>query len=249
MHVKDKVIIVTGASSGIGLATAKLLSQKGSKLVMAARSRDKLQQLSKQLPNSIPVVADMTKLLQIENMVKQAMEHFGRIDVLINNAGQGYDAYVENIDLEVFHYIFELDLIGPIVAMQQVIPIMRKQGGGAIVNISSGAAFMTLPGFSPYSCMKSALTNISLTATQELKAENIVVSTVYPYITATDFEKNTIKGPALTETKEEEEERSSAFAKADTAEYVAQKVLEAIETGVAELFAHDWMKNLRQKQT
>jgi short-subunit dehydrogenase len=236
MKVKDKVVIVTGASSGIGLATAKLLVGKGAKLVLVSRSREKLMRLSGELPNSLAVPADMTRTSEIEGMIKQAMERFGRVDVLINCAGQGYDAPVEKTNVDTFHRIFDLDVVGPLVAMEHVIPIMRKQGGGVIVNISSGTALMYLPYNGAYSGLKRALANISLTAREELKKDNIVVSVVYPYATFTDFEKNTIKDAVP-----EREEGGLPFP-ADTAEYVAQKILEGIENGEPEIFAHDWMK-------
>ena len=182
----------------------------------------------------------MTKIPEIKRMVDQTHEHFGRVDILINNAGQGYDSPVERTDIDTFHYIFDLDVIGPLVAMQQAIPIMRKQGEGAIINISSGTALMYLPNMSAYSASKRALAGISLTAREELKADNISVSVVYPYITLTDFEKNTIK--ALSDKREQ---GSSPF-QADTAEYVAQKILDGIESGEAEIFAHDWMKKMTE---
>ena len=126
-------------------------------------------------------------------MVSRAMEHFGRIDILVNNAGQGYDAPVEKTEIPTFRYIYDLNVIGPLVAMQQVIPIMREQGGGTIINISSGTALMNLPGMSPYSSSKRALAGISLAAREELQADNIVVSVVYPYITRTGF-RRTLSG-------------------------------------------------------
>ena len=240
MDVNGKVAIVTGASAGIGLATAKLLSTKGVKLVLVARSKDKLEKLSRELPNAIAITADVSKVEEVKIMVKQAFEHFGRIDILINNAGRGYDVPVEKTDLEIFRYLFDLDLVGPVAAMKEAIPIMRNQRGGAIVNISSGTALMHLPNMGPYSAMKSALAQISLTAREELEADKIAVSVVYPYITLTDFEKNTFKDASVEE-QEETPEAQEAFAKADTPEYVAQKIVEAIESGVAEVFAHDWM--------
>lgn len=91
MEVEGKVVIVTGASSGIGLATAKLLTQKGAKVVLVSRSRDKLEKISQQLPYSFVVPADMSKPEDIKRMVKQVQNHFGRIDILVNDAGQGYD--------------------------------------------------------------------------------------------------------------------------------------------------------------
>src|SRR5208337_3123807 len=176
MDIKGKVAIVTGASSGIGLATAKLLSSKGAKLVLVARSKDKLDKLSKELPKAVAVTADISKVEDVKNMVKQAYEHFGRIDILVNNAGRGYDVPVEKTDLEIFHYIFDLDVVGPLVAMKEAIPIMRRQGGGTIVNVSSGTALMYLPNNGPYSGLKKALAHLSLTARAELGKDNIVVS-------------------------------------------------------------------------
>jgi short-subunit dehydrogenase len=244
MDINGKVAIVTGASSGIGYATAKILSSKGAKLVLVARSKDKLENLAKQLPNAVVVVADVSKAEEVKTMIKKANDHFGRVDILINNAGRGYDAPVEKTDIDVFHYIFDLDVVGPVVAMKEVIPIMRRQGGGAIVNVSSGTALMYLPNNGPYSGLKRALAHISLTAREELKDDKIVVSVVYTYITLTDFEKNTIKDSSLQE-QQETAEAQEAFSKADPPEYTAQRIVEGLESGEAEIFGHDWM-NRRQ---
>lgn len=241
MDIEGKVAIVTGASSGIGLATAKLLSSKGAKLVLVARSKDKLEALAKELPDSIAVSADISKVEDVKSMIKHVHQHFGRIDLLINNAGRGYDAPVERTDIEIFHYIFDLDVVGPVVAMKEVIPLMRKQGGGTIINVSSGTALMYLPNNGPYSGLKRALAHISLTAREELEKDNIVMSVVYPYITLTDFDKNTIKDASV-QGHEEAPEAQEAFKKADPPEYTAQRIVEGIESGEAEIFGHDWMK-------
>lgn len=230
MDINGKVAIVTGASSGIGLATAKLLSSKGAKLALVARSKDKLEKLAKELPGALAIPADVSKVEEVKNMVKQAFEHFGRIDILINNAGRGYDVPAEKTDGEIFHYLFDLDVVGPVVAMKEAIPIMRKQGGGAIVNISSGTALMYLPNMGPYSALKAALAQISLTAREELKEDNIDVTVVYPYITLTDFDKNTFKDASVQE-QEETPKAQEAFAKADSPEYAAQKIVEGVESG------------------
>ncbi|MGD0495494.1 MAG: SDR family NAD(P)-dependent oxidoreductase [Candidatus Bathyarchaeia archaeon] len=238
MNLQDRLVIVTGASSGIGLATARLLAKQGAKLALVSRSKGELEQLSDDLPGSLAVPADMTRIYDIESMIRRTMEHFGRIDVLMNCAGQGYDAPVEKTNIDTFHHIFDLDVVGPVVAMELVIPIMRNQGGGTIVNVSSGTALMYLPYNGAYSALKRALANISLTAREELKKDNIVVSVVYPYMTLTNFEKNTIKDAV----PEGGEQDGGPPFPADTAEYVAQKILEGIESGEAEIFAHDWMK-------
>jgi short-subunit dehydrogenase len=207
-----------------------------------ARSKEKLKKISKELPGSLIIQADMTKVEQIEEMVKKVKDHFGKVDILINNAGQGYDASIEDTNIDEFHKLFDLDVVGPLIAMQQVVPIMRKQGGGVIINISSGTALMALPNMSAYSSLKRALVGVSLTANEEFKKDKIVVSVVYPYITLTDFEKNTIKTG-----KQEEEDWGSDnpnFKPPDSAEYVAEKILEGIENENIEIYVHDWMKKM-----
>ena len=236
MMIKDSVAIVTGASSGIGLATAKLLGKNGAKVVLAARSKEKLEKLSKEIPNSITISTDMTDLSQIKNLVNKTVGSFGRIDIFVNNAGQGYDAMIENIDPEKFRAVFELDLLAPTIAMKEVSKIMKKQKSGAIVNISSGTALMVLPSMGAYSSMKKALAQISLTAGQELKKYGICVSVVYPYLTDTDFEKNTLKDGEM-----EWEGGDRDIPPADSPNLVAEKIVEAIEKGKPEIFVHDWM--------
>lgn len=183
----------------------------------------------------------MSKAFEIKRMVKKVADQFGRIDILINNAGIGYDALVEKIDIDIFHYVFDLDLVGPIVAMQQVIPFMRDQGGGVIVKVSSAVAFMTLPNNAPYASVKRGLAVVSLTAKEELKDDKIAVSVAYPYITLTNFERNTIRDVPIPES---EFEPRVPFPP-DNAKYAAQKIVEGIENDEAEIFAHDWFKQRR----
>jgi len=180
VQIQDRVFIVTGASSGIGLSTAIALSERGANVALLARSSDALEQLARKLPGSLPVTADMTQFAGVREAVAAVHQHYGRVDGLVNNAGRSYAASVEEIDPALFDEIFHLNVLGPIVAMQAVIPLMRTQGGGSIVNINSGTAFMTVSQYSAYSASKRALLGFSLTARAELERDHIVVSEIYP---------------------------------------------------------------------
>jgi short-subunit dehydrogenase len=240
MKIKDKVAIVTGASMGIGEATARLLTKKGAKVALVARSKVKLNALSKELPGSFVVVCDITNPAAIKRMVKKVVSHYETIDILVNNAGRGYDASIEDINMKALNELFNLDLVGPIIAIQEVIPIMKKNKKGAIINISSGTALMALPNMAAYSSLKRALVGISLTAREELKSDGISVSVIYPYVTLTNFDKNTLKN--IGQAEGEGDWISNLQPPADSAEYIAEKIIKAIETEAAEVYAHDWMK-------
>jgi short-subunit dehydrogenase len=237
MQIKDRVFIVTGASSGIGLATAVALSGRGAKVALLARSTEALEKLARQLPGSLPVTVDVTQCDRVREAVQAVNAHYGRIDGLVNNAGRSYAASVEEIDPVLFDEIFHLNVLGPIVAMQAVIPSMRKQGGGSIVNVNSGTAFMTIPQYSVYASSKRALLGFSLTARAELEKDHIIVSEVYPFITATNFGKNRIGNPSGGGP-------ASNYAEGDTPEFVAGLILQALEDGQAQYFANDRLRKM-----
>ncbi len=134
---------------------------------MLARSTQALEDLAARLPGSLAVTADMTDVDGIRRAVADIDHHYGRVDGLVNNAGRSYAASVEEIDPVIFDEIFHLNVLGPIVAMQSVIPIFRRQGAGSIVNVNSGTAFMTIPQYGVYSSSKRALLGFSLTARRQ----------------------------------------------------------------------------------
>jgi short-subunit dehydrogenase len=237
MQIEDHVFIVTGASSGIGSSTAVALAERGAKVALLARTKVVLDELSARLPNSFPFVVDMTDFDAVGRAIEAVHEQYGCIDGLVNNAGRSYAAGIEEIDPAIFDEIFHLNVLGPIVAMQTVIPVMRAQGSGAIVNVNSGTSFMTIPEYSVYSASKRALMGFSLTARAELERDNVIVSEVYPFITDTNFGKNRMSsrvggGPP------------SDYSKGDSPEFVAGLILQAIEEGGAQYFANERLKAL-----
>jgi short-subunit dehydrogenase len=227
MDTKDKIVIVTGASGGIGLAVARVLASKGARVVLAARSADKLKELESEIPNSYAIPTDMRKIEDIKNLIKKTAEKFGRIDILINNAGQGMSSSVEKINLEDYRDIMELNVFAVLEAMQETIPIMRKQGSGLILNISSMVSKNYFPNLAAYASTKYALNALSLTAREELKNENIIVSVFHPKMTATDFGSN-VKGTPYSSSA------GRPGMTVDTPEKVAEQILKLIESGEAE---------------
>jgi len=234
MEIKNKVIIVTGASDGIGEAIAKKLAAAGAKVVLAARSDEKLAMLAHELPGSVAVHTDMTNQADIQNLIDRTMEIDGRIDILINNAGQGMYGPTESIDIDKYKHIMNLNVHGPLYAMQLVIPHMRAEGGGMILNISSRVSKNYFPNLSAYASTKYALNAISLTAREELKKDNIIVSVFHPKMTATSFGKNSVNAEPATREAYAENARASGM-EVDTPEQVADKILEQIASEEAEV--------------
>src|SRR3989338_10593595 len=221
MDIKDKIVIVTGASQGIGLEASRLLAKHGAKVVLAARSIDKLKKIEKELPGSFAVAADLRNIKDIQNLMGAALKKFGRIDILINNAGQGMWSAIEQIDLGQYRSLVELNLFAPFLCMQAVIPIMRKQGGGLILNVSSMVTENYYPNLAGYSSTKYALNALSRTARVELQNDNIQVKLLRPKLVETDFGKNS----AVPEPDALRDRRNPQAPPMDTAQVVAERLI------------------------
>ena len=234
MNIKDKVVIVTGASEGIGKSLAEALAAKGAKLVLAARSEDKLKALAARLPGAIALRADMRKAEDVESMVDAAVRAHGRVDILVNNAGQGMYGPLEGVDIEQYKTAMELNVYAPLRAMQLVIPHMRKAGGGMIVNISSMVSKNAFPSLGAYASTKYALNAISYTARAELAKDKIVVSVFHPRMTATRFGENAMGAHSPYSGGSAAASIASRAPTVDSPDQVAEKVVEQIESEAAE---------------
>jgi short-subunit dehydrogenase len=197
MKLQGKVAVVTGASIGIGEAIAKLFLQEGAKVVLCARDLARTKETEQRLgggANTLSVACDVGKHDQVEALVKATAAKFGRIDIFVNNAGFGLNDAAADMDMAEFRRMFDTNLFGAVDCMQAVIPLMRQQGGGDIINISSVSGHIATPYMSGYAATKHAMNAIGKAARLELLRHNINVLTVCPGYIATDFVKNMSKG-------------------------------------------------------
>lgn len=229
MKIKDAVIVITGASSGIGAATARAAAHAGAQVVLLARREARLTALARELGNALPLSCDVTRPDDIARSVRCALDRFGRIDALINNAGQGLHANIEAIADDAFTAMLDLNLVAPLRMMQAVIPAMRQQGAGSIINVSSGATLGTYAGSAAYTSAKAGLNMLSRVARLELASAGIVVSTLYPFVTQTEFYRAVKAGHAEASAQEK-----AIAAIAHTPEQVADALLALLESGEAE---------------
>jgi len=186
-----QVVIVTGASAGIGEATVRMLAAAGANLVLVARRKDRLDQLKKEIEKggtrALGVTADVTSAGDRERIVQTTMSEFGRIDALVNNAGYGQRGPIEMVPVEAIRQNFETNLFSLIALTQLVIPIMRNQASGRIVNVSSVAGRVARPLSSVYDATKHALEAVSDGLRGELAPFGIKVVIIEPGFIITEF--------------------------------------------------------------
>lgn len=237
MEIKNGVVIVTGASAGIGRATAVALAQSGAHVVVTARREARLQQLAAELaglPGRCLVVAgDIRDEAFAPELVAQAVAAFGRVDVLINNAGIGHRSQLADMPLADMQAIWQTNVVGLLAMTQAVVAQMKQQGGGQIINVSSIVSQRPLPDSGVYGASKTAVNFLSRSLRMELKADHIIVTLVYPGLTATEFSVARLgkKG-------------GNRFGlKGIPAERVARAIVKAIRYGRSEVYVtwYDWL--------
>lgn len=191
--MRNKVVLITGASKGIGAATARHLATLGAKLVLAARCKPELDKLADALraggTEALAVACDVSRFEDVQTAVQQAEQTFGRLDVLINNAGL-IDPIrrIDESDPSDWSTVVDVNLKGPYFGIRAAQQVMAANGGGTIINISSGAATSALEGWSHYCATKAALLSLTRCAQLELAPKGITVVGLSPGTVATDMQ-------------------------------------------------------------
>ena len=222
-----KVALVTGASSGIGEAAALELARRGASVAVAARSVEKLEALAGRAAGGrvLVVETDVADRESVEAMVGRTVEKFGRLDVLVNNAGLGLSGRISELRAEDLRYVFEVNTVGPLNCVQAALPRMGR--GGRIINVSSVVGKRAIPKVGGYCSTKFALNALSDALRVEVADRGISVTSVYPGTTRTAFRDNS---------RRTRDEKRGWRPKGVTPEKVGTKIAEAAEKGPRDVY-------------
>ncbi len=232
-HKKIKLALITGGSSGIGLALAKFLAQDGVNLCILARNETKLDQAKTELQaltthkdqQITTISCDIRDFDALNQHLETWTEKAGIPDLIINSAGVTFPGYFQDIEIETFHWLMDVNYFGTVHILKSLLPKMIERGSGSVVNISSQAAFTGLFGYSGYSASKFAVRGFTDVLRAEMKPHGIIFHLVYPPDTQTpqfEFDEKL---------KPEETKALNEVSSLLTADQVAQDILKGVETG------------------
>jgi NAD(P)-dependent dehydrogenase (short-subunit alcohol dehydrogenase family) len=227
--LRGKVAVVTGASSGIGEATARELASRGASVVLASRAMDKLEALRREISASgglaLAVETDVSDGDSVDAMVGRAVGELGSLDVLVNNAGLGLSGRIAEVRAEDVRHVFEVNAIGPLNCIQSALVHMGE--GGRIINVSSVVGRRAIPKVGAYCASKFALNALSDALRVEVAGRGITVTSVYPGTTSTSFRENS---------RRTRDEKRGWRPKGVTPDKVAQKIADAAERGPRDVY-------------
>ncbi len=193
-NIEGKVVVITGASSGNGEATARYLSSRGATVVLGARRAVRLQSLADELTRkggkALAIQTDVTEVNQVKRLVDEAVKTFGRIDVMINNAGLMPHSPLERLKIDDWDRTIDVNLKGVLYGIAAALPYMKQQKSGHFINVSSVAGHKVRPGSAVYAATKTAVLVISEGLRQEVKPYNIRTTVISPGAVATELPKS-----------------------------------------------------------
>ncbi|HUC50238.1 MAG TPA: SDR family oxidoreductase [Xanthobacteraceae bacterium] len=190
-NIEGKVVVITGASSGLGEASARLLAAQGASVVLGARRQDRIQLLATELTGpggkAIALTTDVIHRDQVKKLVDAAVQTYGRVDVMINNAGLMPQAPLERLKVDEWDRMIDVNIKGVLYGIAAVLPYMQQQKAGHIINVSSVAGHKVGPGFAVYAATKHAVRALSEGLRQEVKPYNIRTTMISPGAVATEL--------------------------------------------------------------
>ena len=193
-NIAGKVVVITGASSGLGEATARMLSAQGARVVLGARRQDRIQALARALggdDKALAVTTEVTDRAQVKRLVDAAVQTYGRIDVMINNAGVLPQAPLERLKVDEWDRMIDVNIKGVLYGIAAALPYMQRQKSGHFINVSSVAGHKVGPGFAVYAATKHAVRALSEGLRQEVKPYNIRTTIISPGAVATELPEST----------------------------------------------------------
>ncbi len=225
--LSDKIILITGASGGIGEAAARAFDREGACVILASRNQAKLESIACEMKLAGVYAIDMMDEAAVKEMILKVIEKYSRIDILINNAASIIVSPVETVTSEDMLKAMRTNLIGPMVAVQTLMPFMKKLGGGHIINIGSPGYMMGIPYYAPYVCSKAAVSAWTRTMQAEWAGSEIMVSEYFPGYIKTDSKPESRVGEVAQDLLMEEKQNflTRTFAKPKTPEDVARQLI------------------------
>jgi NADP-dependent 3-hydroxy acid dehydrogenase YdfG len=199
-NVEGKVVVITGASSGLGEATARLLSAQGASVVLGARRTDRIESLAEELTGrggkALAITTDVTRCDQVKSLVDAAVRTYGRVDVMINNAGLMPHSPLERLKIDDWDRMIDVNLKGVLYGIAAVLPYMKQQKAGHIINVSSVAGHKIRAGIAVYAATKHAVLALSEGLRLEVKPYNIRTTVISPGAVATEL-PNSVTEPDI----------------------------------------------------
>ncbi|KWX77480.1 oxidoreductase [Paenibacillus riograndensis] len=227
MALQDKVVVITGASSGIGALTAQMLGKRGAIPILLARSEDKLKDTAAGIPGVFGLYAcDVTDEEQVQNTFADILSVYGRIDVLLNNAGYGRFAAFTDMESREFDDMMDVNYMGIVRCTKAVVPPMLERGSGQIVNVASMAGKIGTARSVAYTATKHAVLGFTNALRQELRRQGIIVSAVNPGPIATEFFRTADPSGSY---------EKSVARMMMTPEHVSKKIVKLIDKGKEEI--------------
>jgi NADP-dependent 3-hydroxy acid dehydrogenase YdfG len=238
VELRGAAVAITGASAGIGWASALAFARAGSRLALAARRLDRLEALAAEVralgSEALVMAIDVADASQVQRFVDATVERFGRLDVMVNNAGSGVRGRVEETPADDYRRLMEVNYLGTVYGCQAAVPVMRRQGRGVIINVSSIVGHRALAGGAAYAATKSAQVSLTESLRLELRGTQIAACSIHPVTTETEFAEVAARASAG--------RKGGPVGPRQSAEAVARAIVACARRPRPEVYPHRWSR-------